>query len=576
MYLKLKIKKMKLLSILTIGISAMFMFSCSLVKDFTYTVNPNPAEMHGDSVKLTIAVNVPEKGIRKNVRAEITPKIGNTTFGTWTIQGEKVTGNGSTVLFKPGGTTTFEMVVPYSDDMAASSITISGKVFKGLKEKKSLPELKIADATIITPLMVKKEFEMIFEDDNYKFEETKFKNVTINFDRGQSFVKDSELNSQNMKEFTNWLSTVQANPKITITSINITGYASPDGVENRNQSLSQQRTETVRSAFINIMKKAKLISHSNNSNYVLDPKGEDFIGFEDELSKTNSIPQDQKDLIMRIIQMNTDLDKRENAIKDIGKTWVELEKDVFPKIRRANIVVNYIEKGLTKEEITQALQNNTSILSIEQLLYAGKNIAKDLNQKVKIYELATSNFSSDYRAHNNLGAALFDQNRMSDAKNSFEKANSIKDNASSKNNLAGVALLNGNKAQAIKLMAQTKSVDAKNSSIVAYNNAILNIIAGEYSKAESNLKDNSFNKALSLTLQGKLPQATIVLNAIPTTPESFYLKAIVAARSGESVDAVVTNLKQAFAKDSNLKTKASKDREFIKFMNDAIFTAAVN
>ena len=567
---------MKLLSILTIGITTMFMVSCSLVKDFTYTVNPNPAEMHGDSVKLTIAVNVPEKGIRKNVRAEITPKIGNTTFGTWTIQGEKVTGNGSTVLFKPGGTTTFEMVVPYSDDMAASDITISGKVFKGLKEKKSLPELKIADATIITPLMVKKEFKMIFEDDNYKFEEIKTKNVTINFDRGQSFVKDSELNSQNMKEFTNWISTVQANPKITITSINITGYASPDGVENRNQSLSQQRTETVRSAFINIMKKAKLISLSNNSNYVLDPKGEDFIGFEDELGKTNLIPQDQKDLIMRTIQMNTDLDKREKAIKDLGKAWVELEKDVFPKIRRANIVVNYIEKGLTKDEISQALQNNTSILSIEQLLYAGENIAKDLNQKVKIYELATSNFSSDFRAHNNLGAALFNQNRMSDAKNSFEKANSIKDNASSKNNLAGVALMNGNKAQAIKLMAQTKSIAPKNSALVSYNNAILNIIAGEYSKAEINLKDNSFNKALTLTLQGKLPQATIVLNAIPTTPESFYLKAIVAARSGESVDAVVTNLKQAFAKDSNLKTKASKDREFMKFMNDATFTAAVN
>ena len=567
---------MKLLSIFTIGITTMFMVSCSLVKDFTYTVNPNPAEMHGDSVKLTIAVNVPEKGIRKNVRAEITPKIGNTTFGTWTIQGEKVTGNGSTVLFKPGGTTTFEMVVPYSDDMAASDITISGKVFKGLKEKKSMPELKIADATIITPLMVKKEFKMIFEDDTYKFEEEKTKTATINFDRGQSFVKDSELNNQNMKDLTNWIATVQANPKITITSINITGYASPDGVENRNQSLSQQRTETVRSAFINIMKKAKLISHSNNSNYVLDPKGEDFIGFQDQLGKTNSIPQDQKDLIMRTIQMNTDLDKREEAIRNLRITWVELEKDVFPKIRRANIVVNYIEKGLTKEEITQALQNNTSILSIEQLLYAGENIAKDLNQKVKIYELATSNFSSDYRAHNNLGAALFNQNRMSDAKTSFEKANSIKDNASSKNNLAGVALMNGNKAQAIKLMAQTKSIAPKNSSLVSYNNAILNIIAGEYSKAEINLKDNSFNKALTLTLQGKLPQATIVLNAIPTTPESFYLKAIVAARSGESVDAVVTNLKQAFAKDSNLKTKASKDREFIKFMNDATFTAAVN
>ena len=550
--------------------------SCDLVKDFTFNVSPNPLEMHGDSIKMSVVVNIPEKGINKKVKADITPKLGNKSLGTWQVQGEKVTGNGRTVFFKPGGTTTFEMVVPYSDDMAVADITISGKVFKGLKEKKSLPVIKIADGTIITPFMVKKEFRMIYEDDNYIFEENKTQNVTINFDRGQSFVKDSELNNKKMKDFTNWLSTVQANPKITITSINITGYASPDGVENRNQSLSQQRTESVRSTFITIMKKAKIKSHSDNSNYVLDPKGEDFIGFQDQLNKTNSILQNEKDLIIRTIQMNTDLDKREEAIKNLGKTWVELEKDVFPKIRRAEIQVNYIEKGLTDEEITQALQNDTVILGIEHLLYAGKNLANDLNQKVKIYELATSNFSSDFRAHNNLGAVLFNQNRMSDAKNSFEKANSIKDNASSKNNLAGVALMNGNKAQAIKLMAQTKSIAPKNSALVSYNNAILNIIAGEYSKAESNLKDNSFNKALTLTLQGKLPQATIVLNAIPTTPESFYLKAIVAARSGESVDAVVTNLKQAFAKDSNLKTKASKDREFLKFMNDATFTAAVN
>ena len=101
-------------------------------------------------------------------------------------------------------------------------------------------------------------------------------------------------------------------------------------------------------------------------------------------------------------------------------------------------------------------------------------------------------------------------------------------------------------------------------------------MAGNYSKAESNIKENCFNKALALTLQKKLPEASKVLSAITTTSESLYLKAIISARSGESVDAVVTNLKQAFAKDSKLKTKASKDREFIKFMNDATFTAAVN
>ena len=90
--------------------------------------------------------------------------------------------------------------------------------------------------------------------------------------------------------------------------------------------------------------------------------------------------------------MNTDLDKRENAIKDIGKTWVELEKDVFPKIRRANIIVNYTENGLTDDEIMQASINNPSVLGVEELLFAAKNLTQDLNEKARIYQLAASNF----------------------------------------------------------------------------------------------------------------------------------------------------------------------------------------
>ena len=63
----------------TIGIlfAVLIISSCSLVKDFDYTVSPNPLEMHGDSIKFTVVVNVPEKGIKKTVKAEITPKLGS-------------------------------------------------------------------------------------------------------------------------------------------------------------------------------------------------------------------------------------------------------------------------------------------------------------------------------------------------------------------------------------------------------------------------------------------------------------------------------------------------------------------
>ena len=566
----------RFLTLLIFGNLLISLNSCDLVKDFTYTVNPDPLEMHGDSLRFNVIVNIPEKGIQKKIRAEISPKIGNTSIGTWIVQGEKVTGNGKTVYFKPGGTVNFNMAIPYSSNMEAADLRITGRVFKGLKEKLTLPEKKIADATIITPYLVKKEFKMIYEDDAIIRSVDKTKSAVINFDRGQSIVKANELKDIDLNDLLVWITTSQLNPKIKINSIDIVGYASPDGVEDKNSNLSNERTKSARASLISLMKKVKIVGYSDTTNYTMQGKGEDFDGFKEQLSLTTSISEADKNLFIRILEMTKDPVQRETEMINLGKSYIELEKDVFPKIRRANIIVNYTENGLTDDEILQATINNPSILGVEELLFAAKNLTQDLNEKARIYQLAASNFDSDYRTHNNLGALNFSQNKIADAKKSLEKSNSLKENIAAKNNLAGVVLIQDNRTQAIKLMAQTKSVDAKNSSIVAYNNAILNIMSGNYSKAENNLKDDSFNKALALTLQGKLPQATKVLSAIATTSESLYLKAIISARNGESVDAVVTNLKQAFAKDSNLKTKASKDREFLKFMNDTTFSSAVN
>ncbi|MBL6660862.1 MAG: hypothetical protein ISP70_05130, partial [Crocinitomicaceae bacterium] len=152
-------------TIIGLFISGLIISSCSLVKDFDYTVTPNPLEMHGDSVKFTVVVNIPEKGIKKTVKAEITPKLGGTSLGVWTVQGSKITGNGKVIEYKPGGTATFETALAYDPSFEAADLILTGKVFKKEKEKAELPEQKIADATIITPLMVRKEFGMLYQKD---------------------------------------------------------------------------------------------------------------------------------------------------------------------------------------------------------------------------------------------------------------------------------------------------------------------------------------------------------------------------------------------------------------------------
>ena len=105
----------------------------------------------------------------------------------------------------------------------------------------------------------------------------------------------------------------------------------------------------------------------------------------------------------------------------------------------------------------------------------------------------------------------------------------------------------------------------------------MNIQDGKYADAVSNFgSDNSFNKGLAQMLNGSADAAvkTIDASADKETAQGYYLKAVAAARQN-NVDAVVSNLKNAFGKDASLKAKALKDREFLKFAENASFTGIV-
>ncbi len=545
--------------------------SCDLVKDFTYNVTPNPLEMHGDSIKMSVVVNIPEKGIKKKVKAEITPKLGNKSLGTWQVQGEKITGNGQTIPFKPGGSATFDLAFPYDPSFEAADLKVTGKIFKGTKEKGALPELKIADGTIITPLLVKKEFKMILEDDKIVRSESKALDAKINFDRAKSNVKPNELKDKDIIDMVTWIKNAQSNPKITINSIEIKGYASPDGEESKNETLSADRAREARTAIISLMNKEKLTAFTDTSKYVTSKFGEDFEGFKTQLALTTTISEADKNLFIRVLEMTKDPKQRETEMINLGKSYQQLEKDVFPAIRRTSIIVNYTLAGLTDDELKAASVSNPETLGVEELLFVAGKLTDDLNEKARIYEIAAKNYAGDFRAHNNLGAVRFLQNKIVDAKKSLEKANQVKDNANSKNNLAGIAILEGDRANSRKLMNQAKG--AKDGIAVQYNNAILDILDGKYSSGAS-LKDASFNKALAATLLNKYDEAKKALSGNESA-ESHYLRAIIAQRSGEGSDAVVNNLKSAFAKDSSLKEKASRDREFIKIFKDSNFSSAI-
>ena len=100
----------------------------------------------------------------------------------------------------------------------------------------------------------------------------------------------------------------------------------------------------------------------------------------------------------------------------------------------------------------------------------------------------------------------------------------------------------------------------------------LQVAAGNYAQAAQSLKGVKTNTAaLAQLLNKDYASAASTLSTV-ARPDAVtsYLKAIVAARTNQE-SSVVSNLKEAFAKDASLKQRAAKDLEFVSLFNDTAF-----
>ena len=564
-------KKQSLRGLAFVAITGSLVASCDQLKDLDYKVTPNPLEMHGDSVRIKVDVTLPEKGIRKKAKAEITPMLGSTPLKTVTIQGEKATGNGTVIQFKSGGKFTYTDVVPYKPEYEVTELTVTGKVYKGTKEKDEIEQTKIADGTIITPLLVNRDYKVIIAKDNFKRVNEESYTAVINYLKGRSEVRTTELNDKDIKDLQKWFEGAQSNPKIAMKTVNITGYASPEGEEDKNNTLSTDRANTGKVATMNLAKKAKN-EKGQTEIYNLVGRGEDYEGFKVELQKSK-MNEDEKQLVIRVLEMYKDPAQRETEMRNMGKTFTYLDNNVFPQLRRSEIKVVFDKTGYSDEELTAISNSNLDTLNLEEVLFTA-SLTTDLNEQLRLYKHAQQKFPNDYRAFNNAGAILYQQNKMSEAKAEFEKANSIQDNPISKNNLGAIAGKEGDRAKAKSLFGQANGAGTE----VNYNMGVLNILSGDYAAAVSNFgNEASFNKALAQLLNKDAAAAVSTIDASvdKESAQGYYLKAIAAARQ-DKVDVAASNLKSAISKDGSWKAKAAKDREFLKYAENSSFTSAMN
>ena len=558
-------KTHKLLGLAAVALSAGLVASCDLLKDVEYSVEPCPIEMHGDSVEVTITAKIGEKGMNKKAYIEFTPMIGDTKLKMVAYQGEKATGNGK-VIPATGGTITYTDKVAYADAMENTDLKIDVKGYKGEGGKQKLDEVTdpICVGTIITPFRIANDDKVILATDEFVRPTNHDTAMVINFLKDKDFIRSSELKDDDYKGMISFIDVAMKNPKLVMESVQIDGHASPEGEEERNQGLSQRRADNSKKQ---LEKELKKLKYEEEMSINTSAKGEDVQGFK-ELVAASDI-QDKNEILTMLNNYNDNVDKE---IKNLSKTYKELEKDILPQLRRARVTLSYKNLGLTDEELVAVSKSNPDSLTMEELLFTA-TLTNDLGEKLRLFKECERQYPNDWRGPNNVGAILYMQGNTNDAKAAFERAAKLDENGTVKNNIAAITRQSGDRIAAKELLEQASGAGNE----VNYNLGIIAIQDGNYGDAVSLTADfDTYNRALAQMLNGDTSGALTTLDNSEDkeTAKGYYLKAIIGARTNNQ-DMLINNLKSAIAKDSKYKAEAAKDMEFHKWMENDVFKGIV-
>ena len=543
----------KIFNVLMIVAAGLLIQSCGSPKkmaesaeEVSVSCNPQVLEV----VAGNITVTFPEDFFHPKAIVEVVPALvydgGETVLDPVMLQGEDVTENYQ-VVAETGGTITKTFEFAYEEGMENSHLELRMTVIHKDKRIPFTAPYKVADGANTTYMLVKTSGSLAYAPDAYQAIISEQNEAQILYLINSATVRPSQLKSDEIKAFQEFLTNLKADERRELVSTDIIAYASPDGKEDFNAELSERRAKSASDAFNKKINNKKIGIETTVNTTNVD---EDWEGFQ-ELVSNSSI--EDKDLILRVLEMYSDPAVREREIKNMSEVYTTLKKDILPELRRARFIANIEFTNYSNEELTALVNDNIEILDEEALLRAA-SLLEDANQKVTVYQKAVEKFNSD-RAKVNLGVAYLTLGKNAEAENALASV-SDKNCAYYNNAMGVVALRKGDNEAAAAAFNKSSLKEAQ------YNLAVIDILNGNYADAASKLNgEASFNEALVNILNGNLDAASRILGDAQC-PCKSYLKAIIAARQG-NVEAANAALETA-SQDEALAERAENDIEFAK------------
>lgn len=225
--------------------------------------------------------------------------------------------------------------------------------------------------------------------------------------------KNHSRNTLELQKILSSIDTIRADKNLTITYINIHGYASPESPYKHNEKLANGRAATLTDFVRRQYTFPKEV-------FSISATAEDWAGLRARVADSNI---EHRDEILAIIDSPLAEDPKEWKIKSTYPTqYKQMLADWYPALRRSVYKVGYIIRGFNAEEAREVFQTKPAQLSLEELFMVAELYPMGSDEFRHVFDVAVRLHPSDPIANLNAACIALDERNLAQARKYLAKA----------------------------------------------------------------------------------------------------------------------------------------------------------
>lgn len=210
-------------------------------------------------------------------------------------------------------------------------------------------------------------------------------------------------NPRELKKITDQISELKSHPDVSVGSISVIGYASPEGTLEGNRKLSEGRARTLVNYLLSRFDYPKSI-------YRVQFGGENWQGLREKLEESDfSFQSAALEIIDRIpseINYKTRT-SRKKSLMDLqgGAPYRLMQKELFPSLRKAICRMDYVVGDFDVETAKQIIGQRPQDLSLNEMYQVANTYESGSQEFVDLFETAARIYPDDPIANLNAASA---------------------------------------------------------------------------------------------------------------------------------------------------------------------------